>query len=413
MLGVTLRSVSGNEEVIYKTENTTLLSRNTKSADDVLDVDVIVDNDFGNSDEISNWAKDTIDNYINEKYQTFDIKRKIKFNSSTTETMGGCWDDWTPEVVPTSPLDNKIRVYITKDPKATFSYDEPGSYSSGWERSKDNVICIGSLNDNFTLTHKVILLHEFGHVFGLPDYYLQDVYANNNFVPIEILSSVKDVMWKDEPVYHPNSREIVNNITTNPLVGTVWNWQFYTPKQVILQILDNGGLPLPNVKVEVFPALMVRFKSGGDPVNYIPEILSFESITDATGRAYLGDQENIFFHRNYLDFTSKIPDQVAVFIKRINIGNATALIRITSQSEVRYATLTLSDLNTLYFAEGQTNFATIRLPFSQLIQISKGDNVKRVEGLYKLSSTPELSDDIRKQLSRRLYFQLKVNGELN
>ncbi len=385
-----------------------MLSRGSKPVNEEIEIEVIVDNHFENTDEIINWAKDTIDNYLNNKLKSFEINRKVRFLTASVDSLGGCWDNWNPPVV---PKDNRIRVYITKDPGAAtvFRNDISTGYS-GWAQSYRNIICIGNIDGQFSDVLQEVFLHEFGHILGLPDYYNQDLFSwNNEVAPISIISSVKDVMWRNEPRFDPNSREIINRMSTS-LPGSTWNWQFYGPKQVILQILNDSLTPLPNVKVEVFPAIVTYNSNSRYPVNVIPNIASFERLTDSTGLVYLGDQEYIFRHQKIFAFS----------------GGGTALIRITSNDDVRYAALTMSDLNTLYFAQGLTNFATIKLPFSQLVKVpvpksfpdknspiaSPSGNVA-LKSIYKSSAEDIPSESIREQWDKHVYYQLKATGELD
>lgn len=365
-------------------EASTVLINPSQSLDpeDELLVDIFIDSDYSDPTAVEAWIKDALDNFVNDKLATYEIKRKVKFNSSTVKQIGsGCDDAYIGQEYDLK--NNHIRVVLGQE--NFVSYAVP----------YQNWLCLSSpINEEYD---KNVLLHEIGHIFGLPDYYRQDVYANEVIPGLYIASEIDDVMRHNKPYFSATSREIINRLST-PLPGHTQFWNYYVPKQFILQIMDNSNSPIPGVSVEVFPAIIKSYPEYNYSYPVIPNLLSFERVTDGTGRVFLGDQEYIFSHHD-------------PFYQYQALGGS-ALIRITYNGEVRYATLTLSHLNNLYFERGLTNFATITTAFSQLIEAPQYGNIT-IKTFNKFSTEKTLSQAEREKLDQHLYQQLRVQKEVN
>lgn len=370
-----------NQEEISTIAGIRLYARVPALDDEVL-VDVYVSDKYEDPQEVINWAKSAIDNYANKQLLTYSANRKLKFNESKVVEVGlGCELDLDTSL-------NKINVVI---PKERTNYAFADIYR--------NKVCL-QINVPFGSQMDNILLHEFGHMFGLPDYYMQEVYAyNNQVVPIGISSEIKDIMWNDFDInyFSNNSREIVNRVKT-PLPGNVSYWYYYTPVQVIFQVLEDNGLPLPNAKVEVFPSVL-QMSMQGESLNFrntIPDTVAATYVTDNTGRVFLGNQQQLF----------KANPTIQGF------SNGTALLKVTANDEVRYAGITMSYLNTLYFTRGMTNFATFSEPFSRLISAPEG-NGKTIQSFIKFAQTQNVNKKDEEGLQRHIYEQLKISGMIN
>ena len=360
------------------------------SENDVIPVDIVIDKNYQNFREVEDWAKDTINNYVNNKLQAGGIKRKVKFNISFVDDVQSCGIFWIPKSV----TEDKIIVYINNDLR---SWDLRRS----WARPLQKSVCLASF-DKEGINSKSILTHELGHILGLPDYYLQEIYNYNDQVDysIGIEPFIKDIMY-DQDIYfdfNPNSREMVNRLL-NPLPQDFNYWKYYTPKQVILQVLDNNGLPLPQVKVEIFPAIY-DWTEGSEYVHrFIPNNASMDTVTDNTGRVFLGDQANIFNHKKYPYAGT----------------TGVALVRVTNKSEVRYGALSMSYLNSLYFNQDQVGTATIHAPFSQLAQDYKDGTYQIIEPFNQINIKKPIIviPDKTSEAEKHLYTELKAAGELD
>ncbi|MDP3973392.1 MAG: hypothetical protein Q8P92_01030 [Candidatus Daviesbacteria bacterium] len=378
---------SGDSNIIYKNYLINFRYQPPKPqvelTGDEYPVDVYIDDDFLNLEEAKIWITDIINNYLNSLYIRYNIKHRVRLNSVEKKNI----DQDCSERNDLS-ISKNIRVYIPVKQEI-----------SSWAWPTLSVVCqrhFDLTNESGKFVAKTILAHEFGHIFGLTDLYLQDVYSEENMVAnISITSNVKDIMWQTSlENFHPVSREISNQIESLPIIDWHNRASQFTPKFIILQILGDGGQPLPGVKVEIFPQVLYWYIGWSFPRQTIPNIVSFSTITDATGRVFLGDEQNIFFHKNLLPIYS--------------LGNS-ALLRVTYNNEVRYASLTLSYLNRLYFDYGQRDAATINQPFSQLIKAPSQGQI-RLYDFNKISSDPVPSEEERRELEEHVYEQLKADG---
>lgn len=357
------------------------------SANDILAVDVVLDQDWENLKEVEDWAKDTINNYINNKLKEGNVRRKVQFGNLYVDKMPDCF---TSSEIFNTDKDN-ITVFMPKE--GTFP-------SLAWANPFRKIICYGGLDIKKDFSNKV-LLHELGHIFGLPDYYLQNIYDNQVAYNLRIEPFVKDIMWNGFSLdfFNPNSREIINRLSS-PLPQDFNYWKYYTPKQVILQVLDNGGLPLPSAKVEIFPAVYDWIEGSEYVHRFIPNNPSLTSVTDNTGRVFLGDQANIFNHKKYPYAGT----------------TGVALVRITNKNEVRYGALSMSYLNSLYFAQDQIGSATILAPFSQLIKQPSFLDYAIIEPFYEAkiiqhqTPPPVILNSVEE---KHLFIELKASGELD
>lgn len=246
------------------------------------------------------------------------------------------------------------------------------------------------------------VVHEFGHALGLPDYYFQNVYDNEVEPRLDIASEVKDVMWttyNPQPFFHPISREMANK--TINLSQPERNAREFTPKLIILQIVNNEALPLPGAKIAVFPQVIEYQPGQLYPRWFIPNVVSFERVTDGTGRVFLGSPNDIFTHKNYRLHEYGVTP----------LGDS-ALIRVSFGNEVRYAALTLSYLNRLYFDYGQTESATITTPFSALIKPPE-KGFWRILDFKTISAAPEESTTEQEAMKNHVLWQLRASGVLD
>ncbi len=197
-----------------------------------------------------------------------------------------------------------------------------------------------------------VFTHEMGHLFRLPDYYLQEVFpSDNEVVAIGITPHVKDIMYSVLAYDHfaETSASFINLVDFIPPRSIFIPSEFaFTPKRIVLKITNDQGLPLKDVKVEVFPASIEFNNIFNVFVNKIRNVVSFSGSTSDQGEFELGDLRKLFNHSGG-------------FLNRVS------LLRLTYQDEVRYTAITNSFLNTLYF-QGEKETATISLPFSTLFK---------------------------------------------
>lgn len=358
-------------------------------------VDVIIHKSLTNYDEVANWAKDTVNNYINTRFTEASITKRLKVDNVITNydekngcLPGGARKEYASEAdVTCQYYDGKIRLWFYKQgaggnlpatsagpPTAQVWQSLPGVESG---------IKIGERDywgkDQFADQ----LMHEIGHLFTIPDYYFEDVpAAHNEVVPLEITAYVQDIMWSQVKYsnFSTTSAGFVNRVTTLPAGFGTPPWEVqYTPGQTILKITDDNKTPLSNIKIEVFQQdIEVR---NGVIVGTIPNKIKFQGFTNNDGEFNLGDYDNMF----------GIP-------KRFDSGNS-IFLRINNGDQIRYMAITRSYLNTLYF-QGQTNTAIISLPFSSLI-IYEAGKTKTLSAPGQISPQP-LSDQERRLLEKHI-----------
>ncbi len=327
-----------DSQYLYR-EATIILTESIISADTEIPIDVIFDDDTYDFPQAEERVKNMIDDYINSRLQASGVNRRVRFNQAVIQEVKDKCEGISRD---TLSSDKSIQLYISN------------TFGTSHANLGENYICLrqGYMSEEF----KKVLLHELGHIFGLPDYYLQNIQVSNNEVAsIGICPSVKDSMWRFGNDYFWNvSKEIINSMP-NPLPGKTYLWLYYVPKQVNLQIHDDYDTPLGGVKVEVFPAVYQYIEETQKMRLYIPDVTSYESYTDELGTVSLGSAENIFKH-------FKLPMYSTA---------ESVLIRFTLNNEVRYAALTVSHLNSLYIDDDKTEVATISKSFSGLIPAPK------------------------------------------
>lgn len=313
-------------------------------------VDIIVHESVENQEEAATWAKNAIDTFINSEFVQAGIKHRVRTDKIIKNFDG----ERCPQSTRYAPLPgdlgkiakcrpdkaDKIRVWLY-DPSLVFAaignsgYAIP-DFASAWVSFPNSSL------------ENMYLLHEIGHVFKLPDYYIDRIFGHvyppkNQVVPLGIEPYIKDIMTLDFDNQHfsKTSSDFANTVTSLPanyLSGSGIPWfATYAPKYIFLKITDDNNMPLRNVRVEVFA------QEPGDLGPIIPNKVTFSGFTDGSGQFELGDRNKLF-----------------------NIKGFAALLRITKDDQVRYTAITSSYLNHLYF-QGEREEAIITRPFSSLV----------------------------------------------
>lgn len=393
-----LNSLKENDSNVSRTVKVTFLSEDSASEiyyadinlkyqllheNDEIPVDLVIDKKFSNIQDVEDWGKDTINNYINDKLQTGGIKRKVRFNTSFVDFVQTCTEFWTPQPV----SDQKIVVYISS--KYT---------GKAWAMAKDHSICFGSFSKNNNVISKSVLTHEMGHIFGLPDYYLEQIYDNQVIPSTNLDAFDKDIMYNQDQYYDfgSNSKTIINNLS-NPLPEDYRYWVYYSPKQVFLQVLDDNKLPIPKARVDIFPAIY-DWKEGSEYVHrFVPNNPSISRDTDNTGRIFLGDQADIFNHKKYPYAGS----------------TGAALVRIIVNGEARYGAISMSYLNNLFFSQNPNGIATIVTKFPDMYKVESILDYASIRPFSNTVITKRIQPKGRvDEQESHLYTELKVSGDL-
>ncbi|KKR80081.1 MAG: hypothetical protein UU73_C0003G0233 [Candidatus Daviesbacteria bacterium GW2011_GWA1_41_61] len=318
-------------------------------------VDVIIHRSLPQQ-QAEDWVKDAVDNYLNRRFAESGTSKRFRTDQIIRDydEKTGCSMPGAIQVYDRCEFnDGKIRVWLyQKD----FRY---GSILTG--TSANPVSASVQTELPFTISveqdgyfgqrvHGDQLLHEVGHVFGIPDYYEEDVNANLNLVaPVGIIPFARDVMHNNYQHHHfsDTSRNYIERVDQLPIGFGEPHWEIqFTPKQTILRITDDEDTPLNGVKVESFPqrTSFTSFNEQNLTKRTIPNIPSLTGYTDELGQFNLDPEAG-----------------PAVFL------------RVTYNDEARYAAITRSYLNHLYF-QGYTDTALVSVVFSTLHVLGEGSN---------------------------------------
>jgi hypothetical protein len=256
-------------------------------------VDIYMDENTSNEIELKEWIATTINSYVNGKFQSAGINRRLKVDQILPYDKNAEYPNYGKN---NKLISNKIQLFIEAPGSSFISSASPGLMQ---------MRLIPQLG--LTEQSQLQLTHEFGHIFGLPDYYMQNtgVDFDLNGKPIEPFSggiyptsNIKDIML--DPVNHKDFSEFSKRLIDllgNPPFGDVYKeWTKYTPQQVDIQLVDKDDIPLRDASVELYPEI-VRYDSKG----YNPWLTTRTSMsptirgrTDQSGQFILGDYNHIF-----------------------------------------------------------------------------------------------------------------------
>lgn len=360
-------------------------------------VDVFIDPNFSDQQQAVDWAEDTIENYINNKFKDAGVIKRLKVNQITTSYDNNDCLKITPRDNPNCTINKgNISLYLLKNQTnadgLALAYSDEGAL-------RQNIPSLPSYNSTpFSDLDQAVILHEMGHMFKLPDYIVEDVLPENNeVVPIGITAHVKDIMYKwsiFDPAtryFSPVSREFINQTSTIPIgYGETMNWLFrYIPQQINLFISDEQGISLPGVKVEIFRSTWTKETNG-----FASKIINapiWESISDAEGLIHLGDSH-------------------AYFIYDAEGFHESIFLRLTYNGEKRYAAVTNSYLNEQYFL-GDRDQTTIHLSFPLLVDETTG-SFKSLSNNNELIKTSNLSPLDQKILDQHLIRNIQLEDKV-
>lgn len=256
-------------------------------------VDVYINKNTPNQHELEEWITNTINSYINEKLQKAGINRKLKIDQILTYNKNiEC-----PNYRNNCQLSlDKISVFVEAPATAYISTALP---------QKMQIRLIPQLG--LTEDSQLQLTHEFGHIFGLPDYYIQstgvDMDADGRpiepFRGVYPVSNIKDIML--DPInlkdFSDFSKKLIDIVGNPPFTDVYKLWTKYTPEQVIIQVVDVNNQPMANANIEVYPQI-VRFASVSDSFSTNIFRLSMTSTIkgqlDQNGEFPLGNYSEIF-----------------------------------------------------------------------------------------------------------------------
>lgn len=354
-------------------------------------INVVIDERAPDVESLMRDLNDIIST-VNSKLEESKTIRRVKLGKIDTTEFGGC--------VASS---FQIRSWKGGDIRLVYSTYNPAAHFGGAAYITEGTVCI---NNNAYSKEFVqgALLHELGHLFGLPDYYLEQVsYTQNEVrdsitnlpVNIGIGNEIQDVMQHSSNFsLDPISVEMINRTRTLPVGNVIENWKRFTSTDVSLKVTDNKGNPLNEVKVEVFPAVIEYFPQGttSSVGIKIPNVVSTSGKTDSSGVFYLGGWNDIFIHRNV---QSKMP-------------STSVLLSFTYNNETRYWTLTTTDLNIDYFANDAKGEDIITLNFDSLIKASKRPTV--IQSVNQALEEQPMSEEEKKQQDNHLIEILKDQG---
>ncbi|QQG43729.1 MAG: PKD domain-containing protein [Candidatus Daviesbacteria bacterium] len=394
--GDSFKDATADITLIRPTESQTPASKNEFL------VDVFIDQGLSNQEETAVWVKDTINNYVNDRFAGAGITERLKVdkiftNNSYLKNIENCPAGTEKRTYSDSTRciskDGKIKVWLFNPRDAFF---QGGRAFPNEGRVLITLPAYPGLNSEpFSQLDEQLLTHELGHIFNLPDYYWEDIDPNFNYVldpktkqpvHIGITAYIKDVMWVNllysqfsliSPIY-------TNGVTKIP-ISTYLDFEKqpiqYVPTEIRLKIVDSvTNSPLKGITVEVFSQTWDKSNSRFIIPNSNPLVGS----TDQMGEIWLGKASSIF-NRNGVGYS--------------------AFLRVTRGSDTRYTTITRSYLNYLY-SQGQKDTAIITLPFSALVSYQPG--VKRVlvapgqPSLAELELTPQEREVLDQHMRQHL-----------
>lgn len=335
-------------------------------------VDVIIHHSLPQQ-ETEDWARDAVDNYLNRRFAESGTSKRFR-----TDQIIRDYDEATgcsiPGAIPVYDRcefnDGKIRVWLYQQGfryRGILAGTSADPISAAVQKELPSTISVEQDGYFGQRVHGDALLHEVGHLFGIPDYYHEDVPAGSNQVaPVGIIPFARDVMHNNNQHNHfsDTSRHYIERVNQLPIGFGEPHWDVqFTPKQTTLNITNDEGLPLSGVEIEVFPQKMTVSEiafNGRRPIQMsIPNTPSFTKLTDELGQVDLGSYYDLF-HSNG---------------QPLDPGSGpSAFLRISHNDEVRYAAITRSYLNYLYF-QGYEDVALVSLPFSSLLMLEEGKNL--------------------------------------
>lgn len=320
-------------------------------------VDIIIHRSLP-QEQTENWARDTINGYINQKFEEAEIKQRLSVNKviPNYNELDGCPDGGVKKNpnanVCTYEDNSKIRVWL---------FAQGHSSNTSWANPETSQIymaipLIVDPTDSYGSVRSTRgLVHEVGHIFKMPDYYSEFVPARHNYViPIGISPYAQDFM---SGVIYDHFSSVSKGFADRTFelpsgFGTPsWRIQ-YSPKNTIIKIADDEGLPMNGVSIEVFPQKW-EYPVGSPAHQIIPNAATFTGITSEQGEFELGDYYKVFDN----------PTGAC--------SCDSSFLRVTYGDAVRYAAITASYLNHLYF-QGYEDSALISVPFSSLLKLEEG-----------------------------------------
>lgn len=339
---------------------------------DVL-VDIIIHKSLSDQQKVENWARDIVEDYINKQYEKAGISTRLRIDQIVKN-----YDEASRCDVPGATTlydrcefkDGKLHIWLyqtgfrggvlqvstTADPEGAQVYQEVPALIDIETPNYYGIKPIGN-----------ILSHEIGHIFTIPDYYLEIVGSNDNsVVPITITPYIKDIMYNqnDYADFSDVSKGYFDRVAKLPAGFGIPHWAAqYTPKETILKIVDGNRMPLAGVKIEIFR--QQSESSFARVRGIIPNSVSFEGFTDGNGEYSLGNYDRIF-------------NPPARLISGFSI-----FLRITNKENIRFTAITRSYLNMVYF-RGYQEIVVISVPFASLT--SYQPNIYQ-----EISSPPEIS----------------------
>lgn len=329
-------------------------------------VDVIIHRSLP-QDQAEEWARDAVDNYLNRRFAESRTSKRFKVDQvfRDYDERTGCSIPGTYEVYDRCESnDGKIRVWLHQnDIRYKGILTETGANPTSASVQQELPSTIEAEQDNYFGQRPAgdTLVHEVGHLFGLPDYYQEEVYPNlNQVAPIGIIPFVRDVMYNQNnyPDFSDTSRSYIERVNQLPIGFGEPHWYIqFTPKQTILQITNDEGVPITGLKIEIFRQ-KYRIIGSGVIERIIPNSPSEILYSDEEEKFNLGSYENLFYTFE--------PSERGFQMYQ----GSTAFLKISSGDESRYAAITRSYLNHLYF-QGYTDTALISVPFSSLLKLEE------------------------------------------
>lgn len=310
--------------------------------------------------QASSWANDTLNNYINPRLIKAGISKRFKYIGSDVYRGIQCpreIDESTPgENCPFVPGENIIKVWMY--PRGIGSKPEQAASDGVAKLTTASVGIVIPPSNNiaaYSDENKNLLMHELMHLFLAQDYYNEDVHKENNYsgAKISISAFVKDVMywWRYSSDLSSVTASFVNQVEKIPIQGggslsPIENAsRSYIPADNVL-LVHNNGVALEGVQVEVFPQTI--FYNFQPPRFQIVNEPKFSGLTNAEGKFELGNISKLFSGR-----TGQI--------------GYSALLRLTNRGQVRYASITRSQLYNEFF-KGNISQAVIPQDFNKLLE---------------------------------------------